>query len=1238
MARITFELDFGSGRGLDGIITKLERLNTQATKLESVAKAYKTNMSSMSGQLANSLKSASAQVDTLGQKLSKATDPKNIGALAASLLKYQDTIKRLEKDANEFIKVTDNQAQALGRLDSTLKELNTRRTQLISTQAKLSAAGKQDTQAYKNLTSAIGLNIEATKRLSEQKRVLTFAYAQEIKSTQAVKNSYNALTAETNILVKKLKEMPDAFNKNNVAANALKNKIAENTEKLKQFDAETNRHHRSVANYSGGILQASKNLGMLLLRITGVVGAFEVLRRATSSGFNVLVDYDEGLAGIQKTTGLAREEAIKLTDSLQKLNTRTSLSDLMGLATAGGRLGLQDSELLEFVEATDKAFVALGDTLEGNAEEIGNTLGKISAVFGDEAEFGVGAAITKIGSALNELGANSKATEGNIIDFTQRVAGVASQADISSEDIMALGALFDEAGQSMEVAGTTLNILLPEIGKNVEHFAALAGQSVPEFTKLLEEDAFEALKMVAVGAQSSEKGIVGLTETLENFGVDSARAAGIVGVLAGNIDRLNELQGISNKAFKDGTSLQDEFNVKNATLGATVDRLSEAWGNWIIGLNESNGAIGTLKTAIEFVTQNFGLLMRIVGTGIKTWLFYKGTVLAVNTATRLAAFTTNLFTGKLGLATKAMTAFNAASKANIIGVLVAGVYSLVQAFGLLNDETKEGTQDIKELTEAEREYQDLANKRKQDQKEGATLAARFAGTEKQSLEQLLQLQTELTKRLEQQRIEAANLEVGYLKLPATIDARSTAEEKLGALNYQRLQDIKEENLLLESQLPFLNDLIKRREKEALSQGSQIRNAFKLKQLIDEQTKIVDGQLSTIAQVEAAVIKRNELQKELNDLLGKETKEKKEQAKLEEEQYLRDLARAQAEQDNLLKEEDALREINAFRAETDSEKSLAIEAERQAEIDKVSQFKDSQNQIDLINLKYNKKQDELRLEREAKEKKAQEDILEGIQKEKEARLDATKAYASAAFDAFDAISEKNSERLEREATQVEKNIQTQERLAEQGLENTLAFETQRAAEIEKRRVQEQRKRERAAKIETFFNLMAEFAKGGDPQQAAGKAIAQMALAEAVAATFRDGGIVEDKVGSGIIKGASHERGGVLIEAEGNEGILSTKHMKNLGKDNFYALQEYLDRPVNGNLFGEQADRVIALTPKTDQAITWKQFKELKREMAGVRQAIENKPVPYTRLDGLGNIIETEVTKGLKKHTIKRITGC
>jgi TP901 family phage tail tape measure protein len=327
-------------------------------------------------------------------------------------------------------------------------------------------------------------------------------------------------------------------------------------------------HQNKVGQYERALGSLKNMLGQL-----GVAfGVFEILK----SSFTILADYDEKLADIAKTTGLTIEASNEISLALLDIDTRTSITNLQELASAAGRLGIEGKDnIIGFARAADKVFVALGDDLEGTAEEIATGLGKISALAGFEKEFGIEGGIERVGSMLNELASSSKASAGAIFEFLNRTAGISSVAGIAVEDMAALGALFDSTGQSVEVAATTLNTLLPALSSDQERFAKVAGMTAEAFSQMLKDAPIEALKAVAIGAKSSKGGLDGLVESLGEFGVDSARAASIVGVLATSTDELTKLQKTSTEAVKENTSVTDEFNKKNNTLNGAVEKLKK---------------------------------------------------------------------------------------------------------------------------------------------------------------------------------------------------------------------------------------------------------------------------------------------------------------------------------------------------------------------------------------------------------------------------------------------------------------------------------------------------------------------------------------------------------------------------------------------------------------------------------------------------------------------------------------
>ena len=383
----------------------------------------------------------------------------------------------------------------------------------------------------------------------------------------------------------------------------------------------------------GRYKQAVQGLRGALAQLGLAFGVFELARGA----FSVLETFDEKLADISKTTGLTIEQSRKLSQELLKIDTRTSVENLQELASAAGRLGITGTEnIIGFAEAADKVFVALGDDLEGSAEEIATNLGKISSLFGLESEFGVQEGIEKVGSGINELAANSKASAPAILDFTQRMAGLADVLELS--DVQSLGALFDESGQSIEVASTTLLKLLPKLATDYEKFADVAGMLPEEFRKVAEESPIEALKLVSKGAKNNEKGLFKLTKTLESYGIANARATGIVGVLSNNTERLTQLQELNSKAIKDNTSITDEFNIKNNTLASSVDKLKKAFQSYILEGEGVGNITDKLKASFLFLAQNMGTILSTIVKVGKAFVVFKGVLFALKMADRVKEF------------------------------------------------------------------------------------------------------------------------------------------------------------------------------------------------------------------------------------------------------------------------------------------------------------------------------------------------------------------------------------------------------------------------------------------------------------------------------------------------------------------------------------------------------------------------------------------------------------------------
>ncbi len=333
---------------------------------------------------------------------------------------------------------------------------------------------------------------------------------------------------------------------------------------------------------------------------------------------------------IEKTTGLTADQIKRLDKDLQDLDTRSSREELLKMSVVAGRMDIAGKDITEFVAVVDKAIVSLKGELDGSAEDIATDLAKMSAVYGFEEKYGVAEGINKIGSAINFLGANTKAQAQPMLEFTKRMQGISGIANINISDIIGLGASFDELGGNVEVNATSINQLLVAMGNKTQEFAKLAGVGFEEFDKILRKDANEALILFANNTGKTANDIVELTGKLNGLGLRGKKVVETIGLLAGNTEVFRKNQRIANEEIEKGTSLTQEFNIKNQNLAGNlakiwknitssiitsglIDALTKVTGLFIstsTNLEKAQGQSARSRAEFELLTSTFNSLFK----------------------------------------------------------------------------------------------------------------------------------------------------------------------------------------------------------------------------------------------------------------------------------------------------------------------------------------------------------------------------------------------------------------------------------------------------------------------------------------------------------------------------------------------------------------------------------------------------------------------------------------------------
>lgn len=338
--------------------------------------------------------------------------------------------------------------------------------------------------------------------------------------------------------------------------------------------------------------------------VAGAVGGFtvgvasQVLDRVVG-GLSRLIDtsakISDSQADIRKTTDLTTAGIEQLEQQLRGLDTRTKREELRQLAVEAGKLGKTGvDDIASFVQQADKIKVALGEDLGDDAII---QIGKISNAYKVE--------MLNIGSAINSLGAASEASEPYLVNFAARLAGTAATAKVSAPEVLGYGAVLDSLGLQVEMSSTALSNFFLDFVKESAKFEKAAGMTKGSLKEMIDNEGTNAgfIKFLE-NMQASSKSSEDFLKKLAAVDIDGSRGASVFLTLANNIEMVKEQQALANIEMEKGTSIIDEFNIKNNTTAAVLEKIGKWWaGFW------QNGAISGFVDVIVF---SFGKLIGVV--------------------------------------------------------------------------------------------------------------------------------------------------------------------------------------------------------------------------------------------------------------------------------------------------------------------------------------------------------------------------------------------------------------------------------------------------------------------------------------------------------------------------------------------------------------------------------------------------------------------------------------------------
>lgn len=603
------------------------------------------------------------------------------------------------------------------------RQINNTTTAIEETRKKMTAfevAGKKASQEYQDLSKSLEVQQASLKKCQSEFKSLQETVPLTSKTMKELKHQITA----TRTALERAVPGSDNWNQLNKALQELKTRYKELTDQSKAVSYTTCEMMDKLSKYAISLTSAFKGAVNVINRFTGARDAF--------------LAYDEAMTDAMKTTGLTKDEISELSEKLKGIDTKTAQNELLGLVRAGGKLGISGQEdLLGFAKAANQINVALSEDLGGDAEAAITEVGKMVDVFNLKDEFGIEKAMLKVGSAINELGAASTANEGYIVNFSGRLAGIAPNANISIDKVMGLAATLDSLHQQAETSSTAVGQTITKMFEKTETFANIAGMSLKDFSDLLNNDVNEAFIRVLEGMnKGGDGGMKAITEAMGDMGLNGSRAIQVLGSLSKQTETLRQQQLIAAEAFNEGTSITNEYELKNNSLTATLEKQKKALMETTVEIGEKmnplmSESVGLTNMGLKAVSALIGPMVKyryqiaeiaaaifIYNQRAKLKLAYDKllafwskenrdallkqalSLKGASVGTAALSLAQNLLVGNTKAATIAFKRLGLAIKANPFGLILSVITAVVVGITSFVRRSKEATKEMTEMRKA----------------------------------------------------------------------------------------------------------------------------------------------------------------------------------------------------------------------------------------------------------------------------------------------------------------------------------------------------------------------------------------------------------------------------------------------------------------------------------------------------------------------------------------------------------
>lgn len=430
------------------------------------------------------------------------------------------------------------------------------------------------------------------------------------------------------------------------------------------------------------------------------VWASNKLAKSTIAAFS---EYEQGMFGIQRTTGQTGDQLKEFESQFNDLKKSLGGVDTHSLehfASIAGQLGLRGSkDILSFTKTMGELATVFPDV----GEEGSIAVGRLLNATGDLHANGV-KAITEFTDALVYTQGHTKATAGELVEFTSAIATNTQGFKIASTALLGMGATAAQTGLEVQTTGSTIGQALRALrdaaingSVGMQLLTQQTGVTAAEFRQMIAQHPEKALQVLLQAINQLNKSGKSATPLLDTLGIGGTQSNQVLGTLASQLDVMKgKINDAANAANVNKGVLDEMFSDWQKTTAAHTASLSNAFSGVATDIGRAlapiynlitvpiTGALNLVDTAIRGTaswgqTLGASLLVGVPAiTSLVTGLRLLGPLL-LNTGTQLVTLG-GLFPGVAAGIKFVATSF--LSLSGVMDLCVAALAALTSPFVL----------------------------------------------------------------------------------------------------------------------------------------------------------------------------------------------------------------------------------------------------------------------------------------------------------------------------------------------------------------------------------------------------------------------------------------------------------------------------------------------------------------------------------------------------------------------------